>query len=136
MFSVNIKLPLLTYVSEGCMYYSNNKRGRDMDEQFIRSRITQLRIAADKSEREMSIELGHSSSYINSITSGRTAPSLKEFLYICEYLHITPEEFFKTEDNISAIKRKAISQIQQMSDDNVSLISELLTKTSHTNTVC
>lgn len=52
-----------------------------MDEQFIRNRITQLRIAANKSEREMSLDLGHGGSYINSITAGRTFPSLLEFLY-------------------------------------------------------
>ena len=64
------------------MQYSNIIRGRNMDEQFIRDRITQLRIAAGKSEREMSLDLGHSGSYINSITSGRIAP----FVNICKSL--------------------------------------------------
>ena len=73
-----------------------------MDEQFIRDRITQLRISAKKSEREMSIDLGHSGSYIHSIVSGRTAPSLREFLYICEYLQVTPEEFFRPNEELSA----------------------------------
>ena len=39
-----------------------------MDEQFIGERITQLRLSINKSEREMSLDLGHSGSYINSIT--------------------------------------------------------------------
>lgn len=42
----------------------------------------------------MSTELGHSKSYMQSISSGRAAPSLSEFLYICEYLGVTPKEFF------------------------------------------
>ena len=99
-----------------------------MDEQFIRNRITQLRIAANKSEREMSLDLGHSGSYINSITSGRTFPSLREFLYICEYLDITPEEFFQPENDLSPVKRKAIVQVKGMSDETVALLSDLIDK--------
>lgn len=97
-----------------------------MDEKFIRNRITELRTEAGKSEREMSLDLGHSGSYINSITSGRTVPSLKEFLYICEYLHITPEEFFRTDNMLSPVKRKAISQICSLDDHVVTLLSELI----------
>ena len=74
----------------------------------------------------MSLDLGHSGSYINSITSGRTVPSLKEFLYICEYLHITPEKFFQAEDNISPIKRKVISQIINLDDNDASLICNII----------
>ncbi len=42
----------------------------------------------------MSLDLGHSNSYIRSITSGKALPSMSEFLYICEYFGITPKEFF------------------------------------------
>ena len=130
---VNIKLPLIAYEYCVIVHYSNIKRGVKMDEQFIRESITQLRIAANKSEREMSLDLGHSGSYINSITSGRTFPSLKEFLYICEYLNITPEYFFQTTEDLSPIKIKAISQLIKMDDDNVSLLSELMDRLSESN---
>ena len=65
-----------------------------MDEQFIRDRISSLRQEKQISERKMSLDLGHSTSYIRSITSGRALPSMSEFLYICEYLGVTPQEFF------------------------------------------
>lgn len=42
----------------------------------------------------MSLDLGHSKSYLQSISSGRALPSMSEFLYICEYLGVTPKEFF------------------------------------------
>ena len=38
-------------------------------EQFVRNRITQLRLQKDVSEYQMSYDLGHSRSYINNITS-------------------------------------------------------------------
>jgi transcriptional regulator with XRE-family HTH domain len=65
-----------------------------MDDAFIRSRISQLRIKKGVSEYRMSTDLGHSKSYIQSISSGKSLPSFSEFLYICEYLGVTPVEFF------------------------------------------
>ena len=65
-----------------------------MDFQFIRDRISVLRTKKNVSEYRMSTDLGHSKSYMQSISSGRAMPSLGEFLYICEYLGVTPREFF------------------------------------------
>lgn len=67
-----------------------------MDEQFIRDRISFLRTQRNISEYKMSLDLGHSKSYIQSISNGRALLSLSEFLYICEYLGVTPAEFFDT----------------------------------------
>lgn len=68
-----------------------------MDEQFIRNRIAFLRTQRGISEYRMSLDLGHSKSYIQGISSGRALPSLSEFLYICEYLGVTPKDFFDAE---------------------------------------
>ncbi|MGM9613053.1 MAG: helix-turn-helix domain-containing protein [Butyricicoccus sp.] len=65
-----------------------------MDETFIRNRISELRMKKQISEYKMSLDLGHSKSYLQSISSGRALPSMSEFLYICEYLGVTPKEFF------------------------------------------
>ena len=65
-----------------------------IDDSFIRNRITQLRIQKNISEYKMSLDMGHSGSYINSIASGKAMPSMGEFLYMCEYFGIPPAEFF------------------------------------------
>lgn len=70
-----------------------------MDELFVRNRIAELRTKKGVSEYKMSMELGHSKTYIQSISSGRSLPSFSEFLYICEYLGVTPKEFFDAETN-------------------------------------
>ena len=55
-----------------------------MNEQFIRDRISILRTKKGISEYKMSLDMGHSKSYIQSISSGKALPSMSEFLYICE----------------------------------------------------
>ena len=57
-----------------------------MEYDFIRRRITELRIKKGVSEYQMSLDLGHSRSYMQNIASGRSKPSIEEFLYMCEYL--------------------------------------------------
>ena len=65
-----------------------------IDENFIPNRLTSLRIKKKISEYKMSLDMGHSAGYIRSISSGKALPSMGEFLYMCEYLGVTPAEFF------------------------------------------
>lgn len=96
-----------------------------IDEQFIGNRITQLREWKAISERKMSLDLGHSPSYIHSIVCGRALPSMSEFLYICEYLGVTPMEFFDDGQNASTLRQRAIDYIRTMPDSDVELFLKL-----------
>lgn len=49
-------------------------------EEFVRQRITQLRLQKGVSEMQMSYDLGHSRSYINNITVRKSLPSMGSFL--------------------------------------------------------
>lgn len=62
--------------------------------EFVRSRITELRVNKDVSEHKMSLDLDKSGSYIRSITSGASMPSVKELFNISEYFDMTPADFF------------------------------------------
>lgn len=57
-------------------------------------RLTQLRMNKGVSARDMSLSIGQSPSYISGIESGMSYPSMQNFFYICEYLGVTPQEFF------------------------------------------
>ncbi|MBR6405551.1 MAG: helix-turn-helix transcriptional regulator [Lachnospiraceae bacterium] len=62
--------------------------------QFVRDRLTSLRMKKGISEAEMSRALGHSKGYMQAISSGRRMMPLEEFLTILDYLGVTPSEFF------------------------------------------
>ena len=90
-----------------------------MDLQFIRERISVLRTKKNVSEYRMSTDLGHSKSYIQSISSGRSMPSISEFLYICEYLGVTPKEFFDTDNAEPQLVAKLSRVAQKLPTDDV-----------------
>jgi len=58
--------------------------------EFVRSRITELRVKKDVSEHKMSLDLDKSGSYIRGITSGASMPSVKELFNISEYFDMSP----------------------------------------------
>ena len=95
-------------------------------EEFIRNRITKLRMLKNVSEYQMSLDLGHSKSYIQSISSGRALPSMSEFISICEYLGITPKEFFDDENSNPVLHGEIIDVVKNMQDKDIELILALL----------
>lgn len=68
-------------------------------EDFLRSRITELRLQKNVSEHKMSLDLDKSGSYIRGITSGIALPSVRELFNIIDYFEITPAEFFAPLDD-------------------------------------
>jgi len=93
-----------------------------MNLKFIRDRITALRVKKNVSEYRMSTDLGHSKSYIQSISSGRSMPSLSEFLYICEYLGVTPREFFDEDIKEPQLVQKLYELTRNMSDKDIEVL--------------
>lgn len=97
-----------------------------MYDKFLRSRLTELRMQKGISERAMSEELGHSSSYIQSITSEKSLPSMAEFLYICEYLLITPKDFFDEGLKYPTQIHNLLSDVKLLNEDELKNISQLI----------
>lgn len=93
-----------------------------MDTQFIRDRITQLRIQKGVSEYQMSYDLGHSRSYIYNISSGKSLPPMAEFLQICDYFEITPSQFFDDSFENPALLQTAIEELRKLNNDDLMLI--------------
>lgn len=90
-----------------------------MDASFIRERISALRMKKNISEYKMSLDLGHSKSYIQSISSGKALPSMSEFLYICEYLGITPKDFFDSDIKEPILVQQLIDKTKTMSEEDL-----------------
>ncbi len=70
-------------------------------------RLSKLREQKGVSARDMSLSLGQNAGYINGIENGKSLPSMATFFYICEYLGVTPCEFFdyynKTPEKMNSI---------------------------------
>lgn len=99
-----------------------------MTEEFVRDRITQLRIKKGVSEYQMSYDLGHSRGYIYNISSGKALPPMKEFLSICDYFEITPQQFFDDNTNIPELIQKAIDGMKQLNETDIIMILGIINR--------
>lgn len=89
-------------------------------------RLAQLRSAKGVSGREMSLSMGQSAGYINNIENGNNLPSLAMFFEICEYLNVTPQEFFSyTQRGESDI---FVDVLQKLSSEDKDLVLKLAEK--------
>ena len=97
-----------------------------MDADFIRNRITQLRIKKGVSEYQMSYDLGHSRGYMYNISSGKSLPPMTEFLEICRYFEITPAQFFDEAVEDPVLVQTILTTLRQLSHEDQELILSLL----------
>ena len=95
--------------------------------QFFSDKLRKLRNEKGISAREMSLALGQNVNYINLIENGRRKPSLEMFLYICEYLKVTPESFFEDDANPEKNTANHYEQIlRQLSENQKMLLSKFI----------
>lgn len=93
-----------------------------MYEDFVRERITQLRIKKGISEYQMSYDLGHSRGYVYNISSGKALPPLKEFFAICDYFDITPKQFFDDGTQNPELIQKAVEGMRQLDENDLLML--------------
>ena len=97
-----------------------------MYEEYTQERITQLRTAKGVSARDMSLSLGQNDSYINRIENKRSLPSLTGLFYICEYLGVTPMEFFDTGSAYPAQMAELIRELRKLDAAELELVTNMV----------
>lgn len=87
-----------------------------MYEKFFAERLSALRLKKNVSAREMSLAIGQNASYINRIENRRAFPSMQCFFYMCEYLGVTPQEFFDAEIDALPENKKLSTEITHLTE--------------------
>lgn len=93
--------------------------------EFVKNRITELRLRADISEYQMSYDLGQNKSYVYSISSGKAMPSMAGFFNICDYFGITPVQFFDTSIENPNLLNDVVRYLKKLDDEDLELIMDL-----------
>jgi len=99
-------------------------------ESFIAERVAQLRQGKGVSARDMSLSIGQNENYINQVENRKTMMSMQGFLYVCDYLGITPMEFFDAGnrqpetlnalvENLKKLDPKALSHVSGIVEELV-----------------
>lgn len=99
-----------------------------MYEDFVSERLAKLRTQKGVSARDMSLSLGQANNYINNIENKKSLPSMQAFFYICEYLDVTPQEFFDCENDYPAQLSELMQDLKKLDASTLAHIIGIVKK--------
>ena len=99
----------------------------DEVEKTLGKRISQLRTAKGVSARDMSLSIGQGAAYIHNIENRKTMPSMRGFLYICEYLNISPKDFFDMDSADPETLNELIADLKALTPEQICNIARIVT---------
>lgn len=97
-----------------------------MYEELFYKRLAELRMKKGVSARDMSLSIGQAAGYINSLENKNGFPSMQVFFYICEYLEVTPSEFFDDNNGSPAEFRDIINDLNALNPENLKNIKAII----------
>lgn len=101
------------------------KKMVDIEQEKFIMRLAELRINKGVSARNMSLSIGQSPNYINMIENGGTYPSMTMFFYICDYLGVTPKDFFDIESTNPAKTKELLEAAKTLSNEQLDILVRL-----------
>ena len=97
-----------------------------MDEKDFAMRLARLREKKGVSARDMSLSIGQNPGYINNIETGKSKPSLDGIFFICEYLGVTPSEFFDMDSSNPSKLDAIVKDMKKLNDKQLDTIATLV----------
>ena len=97
-----------------------------MYENEFQTRLAQLREKKGVSARDMSLSIGQNPGYINNIETGKALPSMSGFFYICEYLKLSPRDFFDTDAKNPEKLNELIKDLKRLDDKQLDSIASIV----------
>lgn len=97
-----------------------------MYEEEFTARLSKLRMKKGVSSRDMSLSIGQNPGYISNIECGKALPSMSVFFFICDYLNVSPSEFFDTDSENPERLKELISNLKQLDEEQLAAITTLV----------
>lgn len=97
-----------------------------MYEEMFPTRLAELRSKKGVSARDMSLSIGQNPGYINNIETGKALPSMSAFFFICDFLGISPQEFFDTESKDPEEIRALTKNLKKLDTNQLRSISSIV----------
>lgn len=97
-----------------------------MYENEFQTRLAQLREKKGVSARDMSLSIGQNPGYINNIETGKALPSMSGFFYICEYLQLSPKDFFDIDAKNPEKLNELMKDLKKLDDKQLDSIASIV----------
>ena len=97
-----------------------------MDKEKFSKRLSELRNERNISARELSLSLGQNEGYINKIENQKNYPSMEVFFYFCEFMGVSPAQFFDENVTHSILRNYISSELDKMDEEKLNHVLNIL----------
>ena len=97
-----------------------------MFEDLFYQSLAKLRMEKGVSARDMSLSIGQSAGYINALENRNGFPSMQVFFYICEYLGVTPSEFFDDGNSHPTEYQEIITDLNALDAESIKNVKAII----------
>ena len=104
-----------------------------MNKTEFANRLSEVMAENKRTARDVSLNIGQNSGYINSILNEKAYPSMDVFFKICDELKITPVDFFDTETRYPEMMNRIVPYLKELNQDQLDTIEKLLKSIAENN---
>lgn len=104
-----------------------------MNKEEFANRLDELMAENNRTARDISLNIGQNSGYVNSILNKRAYPSMDVFFKICDELKITPVDFFDTDTRYPEMLNRIIPYLKGLKQDQLENITLIVKAISENN---
>jgi transcriptional regulator with XRE-family HTH domain len=105
-----------------------------MNQDWFSTRLAQLRNERSLSARDLSLSLGQSAGYINKIENKKSLPSMDMFFYICQFLEISPKDFFDEKIRQPILYQEAENELKKLNAQQLEHVVSIMKDINSGNT--
>lgn len=116
------------FIEKFSIYLCYNIIGDDMNnrENFV-YRIMQLQKQNNLNDHELSRLLGYKANNMNKIINFVSLPRMEKFFELCDFFNISPEEFFRYNDEDPKWTDQTFKRLQNLNEEERKIIDYILT---------
>ena len=97
-----------------------------MDKKEFAKRLSEVMEENNRTARDVSLNIGQNSGYVNSILNEKAYPSMDVFFKICDELKITPVDFFDTETRYPGMMNRILPYLKELDYDQFDIITKIV----------
>ena len=97
-----------------------------MNKTEFAKRLSEVMDENNRTARDVSLNIGQNSGYINSILNEKAYPSMDVFFKICDGLKITPVDFFDTENKYPEMMNRIIPYLKDLNYEQFDTIEKIV----------
>ncbi|MGN1198532.1 MAG: helix-turn-helix domain-containing protein [Acetatifactor sp.] len=97
-----------------------------MDVENFGMRLSKLRNERNISARDFSLRIGQNPGYINKIENMKNLPSMQIFFYMCEFLKVTPAQFFDEKIDNPIVINQILLELEKMDTEKLNHVLSIV----------